>query len=728
MIYHSERSRSSRQLEETKKFDFSTKEPKFEEEKNNNTKAAQVFIPQQPGHSTWGAIAGELKNRQKIAKVRPTPHIRLGITKANPSTTSGMAVKEESASPHAKAHSDYAQLGDFHLCSPNSTAPNSSTSSLLFPKDEDAVSVAGTVFNEPWDSNVWENLLDLAQHGDPRPNRMNETITEEEDTSSDRTGESSQMQDSDDEMDLPLSTSYYSSSTQRKIPSDHVTVKAWEKENSHYSNFATIDSRREGSQRGTLGRNRIPSPEPSMHSLPRAVSRFSEACMGSLDDLPTLQNLNSFSPLISSQRKKPQTEEFGAITIQKYVEKLAESSTTVFGATVRRFIECTVEGEECDPMVVVRNVRQFINGIKNYLVKHGEGDLHELITIETSRLNANRILNIDAILEAVLHKILLRPVKPHLYHLMVKEQSRSGTLQALSTNLSLAKGMSLKELGFRNPEQLAQPNAMTMEQIKVCLRKMQHHYSPLKKFENLLRAVSLVAQPDRWSLDEENSGGVNGSETLQRTQSIHIPNADDLVRWFVYILSRTSTVGCEVEAWYMWELLPQQMITQGDASFYLGALFSAVHILKNADAIRRMSDDASVRSTLDLSRACTSNSSLSSDAFLRVAVPDEVNGCIRYCTLPGVPQMTVSKICKVVAHQQGITNPEDYGLYILRSGFEDCLHPTDSPFLVREVARSHQTPHLFVYKRHDAKIAWPQQLPVARSPAIGGHTLPQLSI
>jgi hypothetical protein len=27
---------------------------------------------------------------------------------------------------------------------------------------EDRESVAGTVFNEPWDSHVWENLLDMA--------------------------------------------------------------------------------------------------------------------------------------------------------------------------------------------------------------------------------------------------------------------------------------------------------------------------------------------------------------------------------------------------------------------------------------------------------------------------------------------------------------------------------------------------------------------------------------
>lgn len=31
----------------------------------------------------------------------------------------------------------------------------------------DQISVAGTDFNEPWDSNAWDNLLELARFGDP---------------------------------------------------------------------------------------------------------------------------------------------------------------------------------------------------------------------------------------------------------------------------------------------------------------------------------------------------------------------------------------------------------------------------------------------------------------------------------------------------------------------------------------------------------------------------------
>lgn len=93
--------------------------------------------------------------------------------------------------------------------------------------------------------------------------------------------------------------------------------------------------------------------------------------------------------------------------IQRYVEQLATNSLTTFGATLQQFIECTIDAGESDPHVVIRNVRQFLNGIKNYLVKHGEADLLTLIEQESAKLNPNEFLNIDAILEAVLHKILL---------------------------------------------------------------------------------------------------------------------------------------------------------------------------------------------------------------------------------------------------------------------------------------------------------------------------------
>lgn len=41
-------------------------------------------------------------------------------------------------------------------------------SNNLEQDDDDTISIAETDFNEPWDSNAWENLLDLARFGDEK--------------------------------------------------------------------------------------------------------------------------------------------------------------------------------------------------------------------------------------------------------------------------------------------------------------------------------------------------------------------------------------------------------------------------------------------------------------------------------------------------------------------------------------------------------------------------------
>lgn len=58
----------------------------------------------------------------------------------------------------------------------------------------------------------------------------------------------------------------------------------------------------------------------------------------------------------------------------------------------------------------------------------------------------------------------------------------------------------------------------------------------------------------------------------------------------------------------------------------------------------------------------SASSAASEDAFLRIAIPNEQEGCIEYHTFPILPQMNVAKLCRGIAHQFAITSPEDYGL------------------------------------------------------------------
>lgn len=100
-------------------------------------------------------------------------------------------------------------------------------------------------------------------------------------------------------------------------------------------------------------------------------------------------------------------------------------------------------------------------------------------------------------------RLFLVPIKPHLYHLMVRENTRNGELQRLSENLSLIRSMEPAEFGFSTKTQM--PDHKSMDRIRNLLRKMQDHYSPLKKLDNLLRILSMMLRRPR------SPGEVNGN-------------------------------------------------------------------------------------------------------------------------------------------------------------------------------------------------------------------------
>ena len=55
---------------------------------------------------------------------------------------------------------------------------------------------------------------------------------------------------------------------------------------------------------------------------------------------------------------------------------------------------------------VMKNVKQFISGVKNYLIKTGEGELHTIMQEERSKLQWDECLNLDTILEEVLQLVI----------------------------------------------------------------------------------------------------------------------------------------------------------------------------------------------------------------------------------------------------------------------------------------------------------------------------------
>uniref|UniRef100_A0A183BTM5 Ras-associating domain-containing protein n=1 Tax=Globodera pallida TaxID=36090 RepID=A0A183BTM5_GLOPA len=330
---------------------------------------------------------------------------------------------------------------------------------------------------------------------------------------------------------------------------------------------------------------------------------------------------------------------------------------------------------------------------------------------------------------------------------MILESTSNGELRRLTENIAQVRSMSAAELGF--PEGTELPDSARMEQISRQLRKMQNHYSPLKKVQLLLRSAAVtihrvnttIVPPTTLlaSATVAHAKSISTQQQLLRAvtctldfvtrifelESLETP--DDLgeqllqlIRWLVYLLARSSTINCEIEAWYMWELLPQQVLSTGDASYFLSILFSAVHVLKHPESIRRLKNVELAQSGGGgahqlyafadfMGSQSTLQDSDESDLLLRVAIPNEQEGTIEYHSFPVLPKMNVAKLCRMIAHQFSVTNPEDYRLYLIFDEYEAPMEPTQIPHLMRNQMNETARPHLFVYKRSETNISWSRQ-------------------
>ncbi|CAD1475719.1 unnamed protein product [Heterotrigona itama] len=322
-------------------------------------------------------------------------------------------------------------------------------------------------------------------------------------------------------------------------------------------------------------------------------------------------------------------------TIRSYALQLAADKTTTFSQNIDNFIQCTKEGKEASPHVVMRNIRQFMSGMKNYLVKHGEREFEKEVEKERIKLKPNEFLNLDAILEGVMMSLVVRPLREHVYRLFIEHYVATGSLQTLAENIQHAQGKHIQDLGVR--PKIIPPSEASLELILKYIDRLQKADSPLDKLENLLGAISAIFN----SVKHANSGK-------------HVTlGADDLLPLLVWVLVRGKVVAAEVEAEYMWGLLHPSLLT-GEGGYYLTTLSSAVHVLKMFKSSQGTMSTLNGCGTPDCS------------SVLRILVPDELHGSLNTRTLPVRPNMNTREICRILAHKIRCTNPQDYGLFKLK--------------------------------------------------------------
>lgn len=147
-------------------------------------------------------------------------------------------------------------------------------------------------------------------------------------------------------------------------------------------------------------------------------------------------------------RNKSNTSGGPGESVRAYTVSLAEDKSSTFSQNIDHFITCTRESHENTPQVVMRNMRQFMSGMKNYLVKHGEADFQREVDRARSQLKQDEFLNLDTILESVMHQLVILPLREHLYGLFVDHYKRTDDLRLLADNITFAADKSPSDFGL----------------------------------------------------------------------------------------------------------------------------------------------------------------------------------------------------------------------------------------------------------------------------------------
>jgi Ras and Rab interactor 2/3 len=135
--------------------------------------------------------------------------------------------------------------------------------------------------------------------------------------------------------------------------------------------------------------------------------------------------------------------------VESYTLSLAQDDSSIFAKNIHNFIACTRESKEKIPQKVMRNIRQFMNGMKNYLVKHGEKDFGTEVEKARAALKSDEFLNLDQILEGVMHQLVIMPLREHLYELFVDYYGSRGDIELIVSNMKYAENKEPSAFGVK---------------------------------------------------------------------------------------------------------------------------------------------------------------------------------------------------------------------------------------------------------------------------------------
>lgn len=354
-----------------------------------------------------------------------------------------------------------------------------------------------------------------------------------------------------------------------------------------------------------------------------------------------------------------------AASIQEVVKRLAVDPQCRLGAMVESFISSTVDKcETHKPDAVLKSLRQFMTGVKNYLFNNQEVEVEAQLDKYCDLTG----MEVDAIFESALHQVLLERLKDDIYLCFIRHFNESGSLTLLDRNIRSAKEMSCEELGIKGS--FIPPSRNQLAIIKEKFTDIQRAYSPLQKLEHLLHVVKAI-----YSSVTDPSLGRNAVTSM---------GADDFLPMLIYVLVHCDQIHIEIEVEYMWGLLDPSLLS-GEGGYYLTTLSSAICVLKQFEE----------------------ETETETKGFVTVLVA-RGDGDITMKTVPVLPAMTSVEVCNFIIQKLDLDTETPNQIFLLSEGTEQPLESHCSIYKIKtDYEAMHNKLCKFCIRPENITVKWP---------------------
>ncbi|CAH8440753.1 unnamed protein product [Schistosoma haematobium] len=225
-----------------------------------------------------------------------------------------------------------------------------------------------------------------------------------------------------------------------------------------------------------------------IHSINTSQLNFEKVSLLTHEQLQSSNNLDK----INWSSDLPQKSKRVGRHIKKFFHRLMTNPKSQIAEQINLFIECTKASSDRGPYRTMQSIRQFINGMTNYLLKNPYLGLPKAVEREKKELNEFGYVNVGFHLESALQRYILKPLHLHVIKQLEQEQVKNTDLSNLQIKVQKLCDPEIRasDLGIQAP--IAPPKESLIQYVVNVYSHLANTYSVQRKINYLVSIFNYI--------------------------------------------------------------------------------------------------------------------------------------------------------------------------------------------------------------------------------------------